>query len=316
MQPFHKDKIENLTDVFASWMGGYPETTAEVRKFLSDKKLDTLISVNDIDLIMEYNGYFSDKTAKAVYSLIPSTLKVKNGDYALFEQTFNKLNRQTGLLKNSRVINASLLESVKIARRYYAAKKKYMDDNRAKLKSQNDQLRNPAYHSEYGREYYKRKKALLSEEEKAEQREKSRLRMQRYRQEHPESVKRQNDKANKNLSAIEKMFRTVALRITGKKYRSEHREEINAARRRQREKLRAENPEAVKEMYDKYNSSENAKQNKSKYYQRHKEEILRRARENPKTAEYKKRYKRKQRLKKTGPQIMSLLQGIIRFKEK
>jgi hypothetical protein len=96
----------------------------------------------------------------------------------------------------------------------------------------------------------------------------------------------------------------------------EHKEVISERRKAWRTNLKEENPELLKAIDKKHNDSEKRSKRDKAYYLKHKDEISARAKANPKTAMYKRRYKLKQRLKKTGPVISSLLLGIINSKEK
>ena len=69
---------------------------------------------------------------------------------------------------------------------FYPEKKRYLDANRETLQKDNRKARNKTYSPEK----YKLYRASLSEEKKAELREKSRLRMQRLRAENPEKNRR------------------------------------------------------------------------------------------------------------------------------
>ena len=69
-------------------------------------------------------------------------------------------------------------------------------------------------------------------------------------------------------------------------------------------------------MYKKINSSPKRAEICRNYYQKHKKEINRKAKENPNTQIYKQRYAIKKRWKeKTGPVIMNLLQALALHKQ-
>lgn len=304
MEKFNKKEIENLSDVFAVWMGGYPEQISETRSFLQETKLDKLFSVTDIDNILCHNGYFTSKTAQAVFAIMPAEFVVGGKKLTVFAQTFNRLNLQTSRQKNSMLINVSFLAARQVINLYEAEKKKYLEENYNRLRRQN-YLRN---HPDAAQKAYERQKQNLSEEKKEEKREKARLRMQKYRLEHPEIMSK---KTVRKLSPLEETLEKIKNRRRNKEYREKNKEKISLKNKAYRAKKIAENPEEFKEKEREYNRSEKRRQVSQSYYERHKDEINRRARENPKTALYKQRYKRKKRLEKTGPKILDILSSIL-----
>ncbi len=313
MRKFNKDKIETLSDVFASWIGGIPEDSSEIRKFIEQNHLNGLITTDDVEVILLGDGFFDKDTALAIYSLLPTQLKLKDGrEYALFSQTFNRLNYKAAKNKYSKVINVNIRRSRQIYEEYYSQKQKYIEENRNRLKHLNDLLTNP----NKNQEAYKRAKSRMSDDELELKRAKARERMRKYRMEHPENTKKTPSKPKVQKTSTEIVLEKIAQRTKRRKYREANKEKINEQRKQRRLTLKEENPELLKERDLRKNRSATRKNNCHEYYLRHKEEILQKAKDNPKVKEYKRRYKIKQRLKKTGPIISSLLQGIINNKEK
>ena len=312
MQFVQKNKLEVLEDVFVAWIGGYPETTSEIRTFLEESRLDALLSVRDIEILLGYNAYFSAETAQAVYALMPPVLKVQKGEYALFAQTFNRINVKTSRLPRSQVIAADLRTTLLLKRQFFSDKMTYMKNNYNKLRTLNNKLLG----SRYSKQKYQEQKKSRTEEEKQAYREKARLRMQKYRAEHPEKVVEQRKRLQKEKTAMQKLQELFASRQKYRNLSEEKREQIRLKRREQRAALKAENPELLKELDRQRNNHKNRAKTSHNYYERHKEEISRKARENPKVKIYKQRYKQKQRLKKTGPRLLQILQGIVNNKER
>lgn len=309
VEKFNKKEIESLSDVFAVWMGGYPEETSEIRNFLQETHLEKLFSVTDIDNILYHHGYFTSETSRAVFAVMPTEFVVGGKKMTIFAQTLNRLNIQESRQKNSALINASFLAVKQLVTLYEDEKKKYLAENYNRLRRQN-YLRN---HPDAAQKAYERQKQNLSEEKKEEKKEKARLRMRKYRAEHPDITPK---KTLRRLTPLEETLEKIKNRRRNKEYREKNKEKISLKNKTYRAKKMAENPEEFKEKEREYNHSEKRRQVSQNYYERHKDEISRRAKENPKTALYKQRYKRKKRLEKTGPKILNILSSIIQSRAK
>lgn len=311
MRKYLKNTIDSLQDVFAAWAGGYPEEEADFKTFLSESKLNTLISCADAERLFYHNGFFAKEISLAVYSLIPVKLKTANKEIALFPQTFYRMNLAASNLPNGQLINIGFAQATKVLNEYYPSKKSYIKENMNKLRSANQ----AALHPETAQRYYLKQKENLSEEKKAERREKSRLRMQKYRAEHPEKAKEVYNKSQKKLSDADKFFALLQARKRNKIYREEHKDELSAKRKSKRLALKQENPLLLQQIDKAHNLSANREKSCHDYYMRNRDKINQKAKENPKTKEYKQRYKAKKRFQtKTGTIILNLLQAIAKSK--
>lgn len=312
MKNFEKNNIDSLSDVFAAWIGGYPETSFEYRQFIAQSGLEGIINIYDVENILFHNAFFPPEATDKIYAIIPPCFKFKNKkyEYALFRTTFKKLNNKMINLPNSGVINISLSALSKITKEKIDDKNKYMEDNKTKFRNHNAAVRNP----DIWKQNYERRKLTMTEEDLAKVREKARIRSSKRYREHREEVlaKNRQSRARKNTSFLEQLER----RLQQRQYYKEHKEVISERRKAWRTNLKEENPELLKAIDKKHNDSEKRSKRDKAYYLKHKDEISARAKANPKTAMYKRRYKLKQRLKKTGPVISSLLLGIINSKEK
>ena len=314
MKPYKPDNIDSLPELFYALIGGKPEDLGEIKSFLAHNDLNKLLSANDIDNIIYYDGYFGDEnTMAAVYALLPIEIPLKNEKKInLLPSTFRKMNIKAAQNSASRIINVDFGKVFHVYSLYYAPKMRIIIKNKEKFQHENQKVKNP----EAAKQAYHRRQAAKTEEEKAVDREKNRLRMQKYRAEHPEKRKSYYKKLE-TLTPLEQIQQRSANRRRNKKYRDNNNEAIRVRHNQRRAKIKEENPELLKALDKKHNETENRKIAGQKYYQTHKEEINRKAKENPKVKEYKKRYKNKKRFQeKTGVPILSLLQGIINAKSK
>jgi len=160
-----------------------------------------------------------------------------------------------------------------------------------------------------------RKKFAEENPELAKKRETARLRMQKQRAEHPEARKSHYVKYD-DLSPEEREKKRLANRERNRIYREKHRLELRQSHNERRARLKAENPELLKEMDKKTNSNRNRAEICQRYYQNHKKELNRKTRKNPMRPIYLERYKLKKKLQTTGPIISALLQGLINSKSR
>lgn len=315
MKKFEKENLETLSDIFAAWIGGYPETNIEYRRFLAKSGLEGIISIYDIENVLFNNAYFPPETTDKIYALVPPRFKLKDKkyEYALFRTTFKKINNKTSGLSTSRVINVRLNALVQITQEKIDEKNKYMEENKTMFRNHNSAVRNP----DLWKQNYQRRKLTMTEDDLTKAREEARIRSSKRYSEHREDIlakNRQNraNKQNAKISPLEQLER----RIQQRKYYQENKEKISKKHRDWRVRMKEENPELLQAIDKKHNDPEKRSKRDKSYYLKHKDEISAKARANPKTATYKRRYKIKQRLKKTGPIISSLLFGIINSKEK
>ena len=296
-----------MSDIFCAWLGGVPEEREEVKDFLRSSGLSCLLSEHDLAEVFKGNVYFSEETFLAVYALIPVKLKAGGKELVLFPQVFNRLNLKAAEKPSARAVNIGFAEAAAVLEAFYPEKKRYLDANRETLQKDNRKARNKTYSPEK----YKLYRASLSEEKKAELREKSRLRMQRLRAENPEKATADARKYWRQMPQEKKDYQRIVSRGRNRKYREENREAIRSRNNERRRRLKEENPELLKEIDRRHNQNANRQQSCREYYLKNKEKIAAKAKENPKVKEYKRRYKLKQRFRNsTGRTILALLQGI------
>ena len=296
----------SLADIFTAWMGEKAKETKDIRVFLQETHLSEFISINDIDRIINYGAYFPDEAVLAVYSLMPPVLKIKNKEYAVFPQTFRRLNKRTEQQSQGPCLNVNFKKAGEICAKYYPEKKEYIEKNKNHLRYLNQKNNNPEA-LKMSRERYLNS---LSEEKKQERMEKSRQRAKRYYESNKEDCKKRHQQYLKQRTPMKKDMDRIEARIRYRKYRELHPDEPTKGKKR-REHLKQENPQLLKELDSRYNRSESHRKSSQEYYLRHKEEIAKRAKENPKSKLYRQKYKAKKRFQeKTGTIIMSLLQAL------
>ncbi len=271
---YEKQTIDTLADVFAAWMGGDVSETKDVRRFLQESKLETILTVNDIDAIVRGLVYFPPMSLPAVYSAMPLRFNVSGGEVSLLPEEFARLNYQAS---RQAYPTSSLDINMKLA---LALQETFGEEKAAAVK-----------------------------------REKKRRYRAKYRLEHPgcdkEYAKRRWQEEKESMSNE----RRESLRESWRKYA--RKPEVRQREREKRKQMKLENPLKVYARDDAVNHAPNRKEIKQRYYQRHKEEILAKARANPKDKEWHRKYKAKVRFRtKTGPRVLALLNGIINSKSK
>lgn len=313
MKKYSQDTIDSLAELFCAWMGGAPENDKEIKSFLESSRMGELIAPRDLENIIAGRGYFPQETILSVYTLVPVKVKMKSKELAFFPQTFNKLNQKVSQTPNSCIININFAKASEVYEQGYAEKYKFVQENKNRLRAHNQKVKNP----EAVKAAYQRRKLRMTEEEKAEYREKAKLRERKYRAADPEKAREIARKTWHRKTLEQKEMLRIESRRRNRKYREEHKEEINLKRKQYREKLKKENPELLKEIDRQRNLSADRAKTCREYYQKNKEIISEKAKANPKTKEYKRKYKLKKRFQeKTGTTILSLLQGIANSKSR
>ena len=159
------------------------------------------------------------------------------------------------------------------------------------------------------------KQKLGTSKEIEVKREKARRYRRKYRALHPEKEKIAAKKRWEREKTEMTLERREAIRKAQLKYIRKNRKELAEKQKERRRREKLENPLSVYERDDKINHASNRKEIKKRYYERHKNEILARAKNNPKEKEWQRKYKAKVRFReKTGAKILSLLNGIINSK--
>ena len=316
MKPSKPEKIESITDIFHALMGGKPDDLSEIKAFLQNNELAQLLSATDIDNIFRFDGYFAEEIVDAVYTLLPITIPLK-GDkqQILFPQTFRRLNQQKADMPHSRIIDVDFGKALRIFSFNYNTK--IMTLVRMQREQKQKKEAEEALKKYFEQKETEKKSEIPAPQSNvvgADRKEQARLRMRKYRAEHPEKVKSYYKKLE-TLPLDEQEKQRETNRLRNKKYRDKNAEAIRARHNQYRAKMKEENPELLKEMDRQHNMTEGRRISGKKYYQTHKEEINLKAKNNPNVKIYKQRYKNKKRFQeKTGIQILSLLQGIINTK--
>ncbi|MBR6355291.1 MAG: hypothetical protein IKR92_00410 [Alphaproteobacteria bacterium] len=348
MQKLNITKPENLSDVFCAVMGGRPDNIREIEEFVKQSPLQKLMYAADIERIVEFNGYFAEETIDAVYALLPIKIPLnETQNWIMTPSSFAKLNNATEAKPASRIINIQFMKAQQIYNQYFPEKvekvmvtlaeakfkreeRERAERERKEQRRQELELKAREYEEMEKRRQEKQRQEKLEkerqqqekerlakeqEEKAAQKREKARLRMRQYRAEHPEKRKSYY-KPLDTLSAPERRRQRKANNKRNAVYRAKNKEQIRERHNARRARIKAENPELLKELDRKHNMSAGRKEAGQRYYQKHKEEISQKARQNPMVKVYKRRYQIKKRLEKTGPVISALLQGLIAAKER
>lgn len=318
MKAFHKNRIDNLSDVFCAWMGGTPENDQEVKDFLrQNEKLARLVNYRDVEKIVHYNAGFPPEVIRAIYAIIPVTVKLANGkEFTILEGHFKKMNSAEISRLNGRVISIDMSRAYKIYITDYADKALYMRKNYRKFRARNERILFP----NRSKLSYLRRRDAMNEQQREEVREKNREYKRKWRAEHPDKVAEKAERRKerrKNRKEIDIISERIASRINNRKYRENNREKIRQRNNAARQRLKLENPELLKDLDKKNNSRPNRKKVCRDYYYKHKEEIKLRSQNNPNIKEYKKKYMVKRRWQeKTGPVVMDLLQALVLHKQR
>ena len=307
-----QDNKDTLGSIFQAWRSAFKPKNYK-GTFLQETGLSELITESDLQKLIDGKACFSKETVMSVYGLLPLKLRLNNIEVNLFPQVFYRLNHRALQQKEAEILNISLSRADAVYQERTVDKLKFVKENMNHLRHENGKAKNPQSLRDAYRRYYKN----LSEEEKERRNEKSKLRMRRYREAHPETVQINNQKAKERfekLSEIEKLSKKIDNRMRNKQYRETHKEELAAKQRLYRKNL---DPEIAKQRQLRYYLSEGRKQSSKAYYERHKQEIMAKAKENPHTKINQRRYKIKKRFQeRTGVKILSLLQALANAKSK
>lgn len=290
MKKFETQKANDLSDVFFAVMGGRPEKIEEVESFMAHSPLQKLFFTADMNRILEYDGFFAEEAVDAVYALLPVKIPLsETHEWLMTPQEFRRLNAARINRPASRYIDIPLSKTTEI---FFT----YLKPKICELK----RLREEAVQNKPNFQPLAEKTELPKAPEAKTR-----------------DVFTKQDQADMSLNALckekEEEFRAAARRARNNVvYRQRHKEEISQKRKQKRLKLKAENPDLLKEMDKKRNSRRKISGADRRYFQKHKAEIRTRLRANPKTNEYKRKHRNKKRFEtKTGPQILALLNGIM-----
>lgn len=350
MKKLNLEKCESLADVFSAAIGGRPESFKEIKEFMEKSPLNQLVYATDIDRIINYDGFFADEVIDAVYALLPVKLQIApNRVWIMTPQAFRKLNAQQITKTASHFISISLTQALSMYVLNFENKIKQVinavkeaSEHSKDIKNENiksspsSQKKECPISVEKNKKVKKRQKFIMSptderypkwakivarlqeikelralkttpeEERKRLKKEANCLQTAKFRLEHPDAWKKSYKKMS-DLSPEKQAKRRVGNNRRNETFREIHREELRVYHNKRREQEKAENPEAVKEKDKKHNSSVEAKAAKKRYYEKNTQQVIERAC----------RYNKIKRFKqKTGPTILSLLQGIINSKIK
>ena len=296
MQKFEAEKISDLSEVFYAVMGGKPDNIKEIEAFLTKNPLKELIFTNDMNRILEFDGFFSEEAVDAVYCLLPCKIPLGKGrDWLMTPQAFRKLNSDRIRRPASRFIEIPLSKANRV----------FFDRFRDKI-------------AEFKRLYQEEQQEKQEKQEiKIKVEEKQPEKEQRAAQEATPQKKKWKYIPIDELPPEKQEERRAANRKHNDTYRKTRKLEISLRRKKWRIDLKEKDPEKLREYDRKLNKNRKERGYDKTYFQNNKEEIMRKARENPKTPGYKRKYRNKKRFQtKTGPKIMALLSGIIAAKSR
>lgn len=287
MQKFEAEKISDLSEVFYAVMGGKPDNIKEIEEFLTKSPLKELIFTNDMNRILEFDGFFSNEAVDAIYCLLPCKIPLANGkSWLMTPQAFRKLNSDRIRRPASRFIDIPLSKASTIFFTHF--------------KDKIDELK-MIYRQIGEKKTVTATKATPSPKAV----------------EAPKQKKKWKYIPIDELSPEKQEERRAANRKHNDTYRKTRKLEISLRRKKWRIDLKEKDPEKLREYDRKLNKNRKERGYDKTYFQNNKEEIMRKARENPKTPGYKRKYRNKKRFQtKTGPKIMALLSGIIAAKSR
>ncbi len=303
--------INTLAEVFQICQSNSKAPTPAA--FLKESGLSKLLTGADLQRLADGRACFPKETVMAIYGLLPLKFRFNGIEINLLPQAFYRLNYRAAKQDEVAFINISLRQAEAVYQEKTVAKLKYIKENINRLRYENQKAKNP----EQLKASYQRYFANLSPEKKALYLEKKKLYTRQRRAEHPEIIKESNQKAKERyaqLPEIEQLKLRINSRLSNKKYRETHKEVIAERNKRYRQSL---DPEIVRQKRKAYRATGKCKQNDKKYYEKHKQEILAKAKANPKTKITQRRYKIRKRFReKTGSKVLALLQALINAKSK
>lgn len=310
MKEFEVEKANDLSDVFFAVMGGRPEKIAEIEAFMAHSPLKELFFAADMNRILEYDGFFAEEAVDAVYALLPAEIRLSpTRSWLMTPQEFRQLNAARINRPASRFIDVSLSKAMNVYFNHFKSKISELK----KLYQEAQQNKQPSQSTPKNTELPRKPETKINDIPKdAELPRKPKIKTN--------DIPKKQNQAEMSLNALcaeERKKRSAAARHAHNSvvYRQRHKQEISQKRRAERLKLKAENSDLLKEMDKKRNSRRKISDSDRRYFQKHKAEIRVRLRENPKTNEYKRKYRNKIRfMTKTGPQILALLNGIAAAK--
>lgn len=288
MQKFEAEKISDLSEVFYAMMGGKPDNIREIEAFLDKNPLQELIFSTDMTRILEFDGFFSEEAVDAVYCLLPCKIPLGKGrDWLMTPQAFRKLNSDRVRRPASRFIDIPLSKTNRI----------FFDNFKEKM--------------------VELKKLYQEEQQKkamAEVKEKPKIIKEKAQEATPQKKKWKYIPIDE-LPPEKQEERRAANRKHNDTYRKTRKLEISLRRKKWRIDLKEKDPEKLREYDKKLNSHRKERGYDERYFRKNKEKIQQKARENPKTNVYKRKYRNKLRFQeKTGAKILALLGAIAAAK--
>jgi hypothetical protein len=293
MKKFEVEKISDLSEVFYAMMGGKPEKTEEIDAFIKQSPLKELLFSTDVIRILEYDGFFSEETVDAIYCLLPCKIPLsKDRNWLMTPQAFRKLSADRVNRPASRFIDIPLSKANRV----------FFDRFRGKI----------AEFKQLYQEALQQKQEVTTKVEK-KQPEKE----QKVVQKRAPRKKKWKYIPMDELSPEKQEERRAANRRRNDTYRKTRKLEISLRRKKWRLNLKENDPEKLREYDRKLNKNRKERGYDKNYFQNNKEKIQQKARENPKTNLYKRKYKNKIRFQtKTGLKILTLLDAIVAAKSR
>ncbi len=294
MKKFEVEKISDLSEVFYAMMGGKPEKIQEIEAFIVQSPLKELLFATDLNRILEYDGFFSEETIDAVYCLLPCKIPLsKDRNWLMTPQAFRKLSADRINRPASRFIEIPLSKANRV----------FFDRFRDKI-------------AEFKRLYQEEQQEKQEKQEiKIKVEEKQPEKEQRAAQEATPQKKKWKYIPIDELPPEKQEERRAANRKHNDTYRKTRKLEISLRRKKWRIDLKEKDPEKLREYDKKLNSHRKERGYDERYFQKNKEKIQQKARENPKTNVYKRKYRNKLRFQeKTGAKILALLGAIAAAK--
>lgn len=123
MEKLNLKKCDSLADVFCAVLGGKTSDIREIKDFIEKSPLKSLIYANDMERILQFDGFFADEVVDAVYALLPVKLRLSPElSWVMTPQAFRKLNAAQVAKPASRYINVSLSAAFEVYAKQYHRK--------------------------------------------------------------------------------------------------------------------------------------------------------------------------------------------------
>jgi hypothetical protein len=260
MEKLNLKKCDSLADVFYAVIGGKTDDIREIKEFIDKSPLKNLIYANDVERILQFDGFFADEVVDAIYALLPVKLRLSPElAWIMTPQAFRKLNAAQVAKPASRYVNVSISEAVTVYLQHYKQKienvVKAVQEEKALGKNPLEPFEDKYVPPSPPRTFFSvpKKSAPKQETEDKEQdleanADISSPQVEKKKEEQPKNVPHKKLTLSEIIDRLEQIKQLRALKTTPEEVRKELKKEAN---RLQTAKYRLENPDAWKKSYKK-----------------------------------------------------------------